>query len=141
MLSGEFRFFQLLATFVLQAWDAREAAFNESESLLETPQIVLSIRQRLAANVDHSDARQPHDAAELGSTGHLMSTTTGCDVYNVTHSMDAHNDHTFSGLGSFADVLGLAHDVQMDYVDWSAINWDMGNASINETGATRDQEQ
>ncbi|KAH6892625.1 hypothetical protein B0T10DRAFT_483991 [Thelonectria olida] len=141
MLPRESRFFQLLANFVLQAWGVREAASNESESLLETPQIVVSIKQRLASDADNSGAQQPRDVMELGSTGHLLSATMGRDVDNTTHDMDAHNDHAFSGLGSFADLLGLSQDIQMDYVDWSAMNWDMGNASIGETGATGGQEQ
>jgi hypothetical protein len=129
-LFGGSRFFELFASFVLQAWDAREAASNESETSLETPQIVLSIRQRMAPDAD------------IGSTDFLVSTTIGRDVNNTTQNVDVHDDYAFSRLGSFADLPGLSlQDIQMDYGDWSAMNWDMGNASISAIGATRDQEQ
>jgi Fungal specific transcription factor domain len=140
LLSGGTRFFELLASFVLQAWGAREAALQESGSSLVTPQIVLSIRQRLARmapNADNPGARQPHDAMDMGSPDFSMFTTVGRDVYNTTH-----NDYAFSGVGSCADIHGLSlQDIQRDHVDWSAMNWDMGSASISGTGATRGQEQ
>ncbi|KAF2472125.1 uncharacterized protein BDR25DRAFT_284602 [Lindgomyces ingoldianus] len=144
LLSGGSRFFELLASFILQAWDAREAAFNETGSSLETPQIVLSIRQRLARMApdgENPGVQQPQDAMEMESTDFLMSTSMGHDVYNTSHIMGVHNDYAFSGLGSGADLPGLSiQDIQMDYVDWSAMNWDMGNASISGTVATGSQE-
>ncbi|CAO2648468.1 Nn.00g077350.m01.CDS01 [Neocucurbitaria sp. VM-36] len=144
LLSGGTRFFELLASFVLQAWDARKAAFNESGSSLETPQIVLSIRQRLAriaSGADNPGARQLHDVMDMGSTDFLMPTTMGSGVYNTTNNIGVHNDYTFSGLGGCSDIPGVSlQDMQMDYVDWSAMNWDMGNTSLNETGTTKGPE-
>ncbi|KAK4998337.1 hypothetical protein LTR66_002425 [Elasticomyces elasticus] len=140
LLSGGSRFFELLASFVLQAWDAREAAFNESGSTLETPQLVLSIRQRLAqmaSNACNLDAGQPHDAVDVGSTDFLTPTTMDPDVYNTTHNVSVHDENAFSGPESCADLYGLPlQDVQMDHLEWSAMNWDSGSASISGTGAT-----
>lgn len=135
LLSGGTRFFELLASFVLQAWDARKAAFDESGSSLETPQIVSSIRQRLArisSGAENSVLHQLQDDMDIGSTDFLMPSTISSDVYNTTHNMGLHNGYTFSGLGGGSDVPGVSlQDTQMDYVDWSAMNWDMGNASLN----------
>ncbi|KAH7396381.1 C6 transcription factor [Pyrenochaeta sp. MPI-SDFR-AT-0127] len=145
LLSVNSRFFEILASFVLQASDAREVAYNDSGSPSETPQIVLSIRQRLAQMApDAPDLgrRPPHEAVDTASNDFLMSNTMNRDVYNLTHTIGVHDDYALSGLGSCGDLPGLSQqDIQMDYVDWSAMNWDMGNASISETGAPRSQMQ
>ncbi|KAF1844688.1 uncharacterized protein K460DRAFT_376331 [Cucurbitaria berberidis CBS 394.84] len=136
LLSGGSRFFELLAKFVFQAWEAREAAFKELRTSSETPQIVLSIRQRLIS------AQQPHDAMDMGSTDSLMSTTMDRDVYNPIPNMGVHDAYAFPGLEPCADLSGPSlQDFPMDYVDWLTMNWDMGNASISGTGSSRAPEQ
>ncbi|KAH8711850.1 hypothetical protein GQ44DRAFT_626595 [Phaeosphaeriaceae sp. PMI808] len=145
LLSGRSRFFEILASFVLEASDARDVAFNESGSSSETPQIVLSIRQRLAdlaPNVQNLGGRQLHEAMDMASNEFLMSNSVSRDAYNNNSAMGVHDDYALSGLGSCGDLPGLSlQDMQMDYVDWSTMNWDMGNASISGAGVPRSQEQ
>ncbi|KAF2123481.1 hypothetical protein P153DRAFT_328351 [Dothidotthia symphoricarpi CBS 119687] len=136
LLAGGSRFFELLAGFVLQAWEAREAA---SASSMEMSRLVVSIRQRLARMAEVSGARERCDDVAVGLAGFVTSTDMGGNVYDPIHDMGVLDDYASSGLGSCVDLPGLSlQDVQMDGVDWSAMNWDALNGG---TGAVAGQEQ
>jgi hypothetical protein len=124
LVSGGPRFFEILASFVLQAWDACEIAFMESGSPIKTPQIVLSIKQRLkrmTPDAENPGAQQSSDAMDMVSTDILV---------NTTHNMNLSNEFAFSEPGSSTDIPALTlQDIQIDYDDWTVANWNIGNPS------------
>jgi len=134
-------FFKLLASFILQAWEAREAAFKQSGELLVTPQIVLSIRHSLAQmapNADSPGAGQPNDGMDIGFSGFSMSMPVGLGSYSPIYNMGGHDDYTFSGLEAYPDIPGLSlQDLDVNHLDWSTMDWDLGNASTSETGVPK----
>jgi hypothetical protein len=131
LLSGGSSFFGILANFVLQAWQAREGALSESGLPLEMPQIVASIKQRFSHMASYADnPPQPHDIADVASADLFISATSDRDVYTRTHNMSTQDSY------ASANLHGLSlQDIQMDCIDWSGVNWDMGSTSISETGA------
>lgn len=121
LMAGGSRFFRLLSGFVMEAWEVREAAKEEGGWEMETPEIVVAIKARLA---------------ELPETNSRQTNGANLPMANVSQNISIDEDYAFSMLGSTLDGadspgLGLP-DMQMDNVNWSAMDWDMGNASIGE---------
>lgn len=59
---------------------------------------------------------------------------------NYIYDMGGHDDYAFSGLGAYPDISGLSPpDLDVDHLDWSAVDWDLGNAPTGETGASNSQ--
>ncbi|KAH0594816.1 hypothetical protein MHUMG1_07651 [Metarhizium humberi] len=94
VLSVTDSFFRLLTNMILQAWEARESAYEQSGYPLETPPLVSSIRQGREILIPEeccNGIRQSGSAPEIGS----------CDV-------------------------PAYYDIDMDHLDWSAMDWDLG---------------
>ena len=120
-LSGQGSFFRLLTSFVLQAWVAREAAFNELGESVVTPHIVLSIRESLAKMASKAD-----DAgADLRSLDFPISIPLGMAEYD----MGVGEDFAIPGMGVSSGIPGIfPQQLELDHLDWSAMDWNVGNA-------------
>ena len=140
-LSVKDRFFKLLTSFVLQAWEAREAALKQSGEASATPEIVLSIRhslEHMALDADNSSAGQPYGAINIESPDFAMSMPMGLGSHGPIHGMGGHDDYVFSGPGACPDIPGISpRNLDLDHLDWSAMDWDLGNALNSETGASK----
>jgi len=140
-LSGQGSFFTLLTSFILQAWEAREAAFKQSGESLVTPQIVLSIRESLAqmsSKADVSSALETLGGTEMGFLDFPMSMPMGLGSYDV----GAYDEFALSGLGAYPDVPGpFPQQLDLNHLDWSAMDWNLGNALTGEADGSLNQEQ
>jgi len=109
-------FFKLLTSFILQAWEARKAAFEQSEEALVTPQMVLSIRHSLAQMADSPAAGKLHGAIDIGVLDFPMSMSMGLGSYD----MGGHDDYAFSGSDAYPNIPGLSlQDLDIAHLDWS----------------------
>ena len=117
--------FKVFSKIVLQAWEAREAAFRQRGKTVEPPRIVADIKQKLATASDSQ-----RDGAEQipGATGMKF------DDYSFPLSMNFENQSLpynmggqgFPDLGieSYADPSGqAAMDVDMKHLDWMTADW------------------
>ncbi|KAE9376651.1 hypothetical protein N431DRAFT_367787 [Stipitochalara longipes BDJ] len=139
-LSGQSSFYKLLASFILQAWDAREAAFKRSGQPLVTPQIVLSIRENLAQIASRAEgpvAEQSHGGIDIGFLDFPMSIPMGLGNYN----MGACDQFAFPGMEVYPDVPELLpQDLDLDNLDWSAMDWHLGTSSTGQIEVSVRQE-
>ena len=135
-------FFKIFARIVLQAWEAREATSRQSGESLVIPWIVLSIRYRmteLTQNEQNTDTGQPDSATDLGINDFPISMPTGFGSHSLLHSMGGQDGYAGTESAAYPDMLGLASlDVDVNQLDWSAMDWDLVNAPTGEAGESID---
>ena len=135
-LRGEDSFFQIFTNIVLQAWQAREATFKQSGELLVTPRIVLSIRHRLgqiAPNAHNPGTGQPNGATDMGITDFPMSMPMGFGSHSLFYNMGGQDGYAETGPGAYPYIPGPAPlDLDINQLDWSAMDWDLVNAPAGE---------
>lgn len=119
-------FFKLLTSFILQAWEARMAAFKESGEELVTPDMVLSIRYSLAQMADNPGAWKLNSAMDIGALDFPMSMSMGLGSYGI----GGHDDYALLGSGAYPNIPGLSlQDLDMAHLDWSAMDCSLGSTS------------
>jgi len=130
--------FKIFTKTVLQAWEAREATFRQLGESLVTPRIVLSIRHKvaqIAQNAQNPDTGQPNGAKDMGINDFPMSMPMGVGSHNLLYSMGGQDGCAITGPGACPDMPGLAPlDVDVNQLDWSAMDWDLVNAPAGEAG-------
>ncbi|MCJ1284569.1 hypothetical protein MMC26_003902 [Xylographa opegraphella] len=134
-------FFQIFAKIVLQAWEAHEATFRQSQESLTTPKIVISIRQKMAQQALHlsnSDTKQTNGAADIGVNNFSVSTLSmGAGSHSLLDSMEVQDGYAVPGPGAYPTIPGLdPQGVNVDQFDWYAMDWDLLNAPTSETGGS-----
>jgi Fungal specific transcription factor domain len=113
--------FESFTKIVLMAWEAREAAFKKSGDTLVTARIVSLIR--------HNIAELSQDAPNIGKGQPRGATDMGINVFPLSMSM---------GFGF--DMSGQAPlDVDVNHLDWSAMDWDLVNTPAEEAGSSADK--
>jgi hypothetical protein len=125
-------FFKIFANVILQAWDIREASLKETAESVVIPRIVLSIRHKLAqlaSNAHDSDAGKPFGATESGLVDLPMSLPMEFDSHSLGYAMGGPDGYTV-----YPDMLGMSPlDNDVNQLNWSAMDWDLVNAPINES--------
>jgi hypothetical protein len=130
--------FKIFANVVLQAWNAREATSEKLGEPLVTPRIVSSIRHQMvqiAQDAQNPDTGQPNGATDMGITGSdfPISMPMGFGSHSLLYSMERQGDYIVTGPGSYPDISGLDPvDVDVNQLDWSAMDWDLVNAPVGE---------
>jgi hypothetical protein len=125
--------FKIFANVVLQAWDARKATFEQLGEPLVAPRIVSSIRHqvgRTAQDVQNPDTAQLNGATDMGITGGDLpiSMPMGFGTHSLLYGMEWQGDYVVTGPGTYPDISRLDPlDVDVDQLDWSAIDWDVVN--------------
>ncbi|KAK9337314.1 hypothetical protein LIPSTDRAFT_57140 [Lipomyces starkeyi NRRL Y-11557] len=131
-------FFKIFTKILLQAWEAREATFKQLGESLVTPRIVLSIRHQvaqIAQNAQNPDTGQPNGATDMGINNFLMSMPMGFGSHSLLYSMGGQASYAVTGPGAYPDMPGLAPlDVDVNQLDWSAMDWDLVNTPAGEAG-------
>jgi len=119
-------FARVFARVVLQAWEARKAAFNERNQSPETPRIVASIQQRLAqiaANSQNSTADLQYDVGGM-NLDDLPMAMPGFGGNGVPYTPSWPGSAGPPALGLYPDLFGQATmDVDMNPIDWTTMNW------------------
>lgn len=129
---GKNPFFRMFTELILKAWEAREAAFQQFGDFAVTPTVVLLVRQKVAQvaqNNQNQIKQQPYDVP--------VPAPMGFGIHSPLYGQD---DYTMSGaypaLSGMSDTL-----VDVNQLDWSAMNWDLENAPIGETSGSKDLSQ
>jgi hypothetical protein len=135
--NGESPFFKIFTKIVLQAWEAREATFKQLGESLVTPRIVLSIRRDMAQNAQNLETEQPHGATDMSINDFLMSMPMSFGDHGLLYDMGGQDGYSVTGPGTYPDMPGLAPlDVDVNQLDWSAMDWDLVNAPPGEPEPT-----
>ncbi|KAF8847265.1 hypothetical protein BDZ45DRAFT_637229 [Acephala macrosclerotiorum] len=128
---GESPFFKIFAKIVLQAWEAREQSFGQSEELIMPPRIVSSVRYRMA-QIEQSErlsGPERHDAAIDKTTSDFpmsMPMPMGPSCNDMLYNVEG-----LTGVGligpSFTNMPGPAPiDVDMNNMNWGVMDWGLG---------------
>ncbi|KAK4934878.1 hypothetical protein LTR10_023951 [Elasticomyces elasticus] len=120
-------FAQVFARVVLQAWEARKAAFIERSQPLETPRIVSNIQQRLAeiaASSQNSTADLQNDAGGMNLDDLSMAMPAGFGGSGMAYTTGWPGTVSPPAPGLYSNVFGQATmDVGMNPLDWTTMNW------------------
>ncbi|KAI1630024.1 putative C6 transcription factor [Exophiala viscosa] len=130
-------FARVFARVVLQAWEARQAAFNERDQSLDTPRIVSKIQQeppRIVVNIQQRLAQIA--ANSQNSTADLQNDIGGMNLDDLPMAMPGFGGNGvpytpswpgYAGppaLGTYPDLFGQATmDVDVNPIDWTSMNW------------------
>lgn len=125
-------FFKLFANIVLPAWEAREAIVKQSGESLVAPRIVLSIRHKMA---QVPNTEQPNSATDTGVDDFAATLPMGIDNHSLLYGMGWQDGHAIKDPGAYYDMHRLAPlDVDVNQLDWSAMEWDLVNDPAGEAG-------
>jgi len=127
LYKDESPFFKIFTKIVLQAWEAREAAFSQLGEPLMPPRIVSSIRHtvaQIAQNAQIADTQQPNGVMGMGIDNFPMSMPMG-----LLHNMGGQGGYGVIGPGVYPNIPGQApSDVDVNHLDWAAMVWGFGGA-------------
>jgi hypothetical protein len=127
-------FFKSFAEIILQAWEACEAKFKQSEEPLVIPRMVLSIRHKLAHMALNHVSGQSHSATDIGVTELSMPMPLDFDSNSLLYSLGGEDSYTATGPEAYSNMPELAplnvNARQLDWsaMDWSAVDWGLINA-------------
>jgi hypothetical protein len=106
-----------------------------------TPQIVLSVRESLpeiAPKADGPGTEQSLSGIDIGLLDFPMPMSNNLGHYN----MGEYDELEFSGAGPYPDVPGLfPQNLDLDHLDWSAMDWNLGSDSSGGTGPKGPEQQ
>jgi hypothetical protein len=121
-------FFEIFAKIVLQAWEAREAAFSQLGEPLMPPRIVSSIRHavaQIAQNAQIPDTQKPTGFG--GIDNFPMSMPMGPGSNDLVYNIGGQGGYGPTGPGVYPNMPALAPlDVDVNYLDWTAMDWGFG---------------
>ncbi|TAQ86966.1 hypothetical protein B7494_g4720 [Chlorociboria aeruginascens] len=122
--SDDSLFLKVFAKMILQSWEARELAFNQSGEILMPPKFVLTIRQIVAQtskSVQNGNPEQPNYVRGMGIDDVLsMPMDFGSHMYGS----EAQAGYADMRPGVNPYMPGQAPlDVDVDPFDWLAMNW------------------
>lgn len=124
-------FFNIFAGFILQAWEARESAFKGTGGPLAVPNIVISVRHKLANMAPHLsnlDAERSIDTPGTSVDDSNMSIPMGFGDPSSLYRM-GWQDGGITGSGSYLDMSGFDPlDTDINQLNWSAMDWNLANA-------------
>lgn len=125
---SESPFFKIFNKLVLQAWEAREAAFTQSGEPLMPARIVLSIRDRvarIAQNAQIADTEQPNGVMGIGIENFPMP--MGSDSQGLLYNVGGQGEYGVIGPGVYPNMPGQAPlNVDANHIDWAAMDWGFG---------------
>jgi hypothetical protein len=127
---SESPFFKIFNKIVLQAWEAREAAFSQSGEAMMPPRIVSSIRHRvarIAQNSQIADTQQPNGIMGIGIDNFPMSMPMGSDSQGLLYNVEGQGGYGEIGPGVYPNMPGQAPlNVDVNHIDWAAMDWGFG---------------
>ena len=139
MFRDDSPFFKIFAKIVLQAWEARELAFRQLGEPLTPPRFVSTIRHIMAQtaqneqNERNEKTEKPHDFMGMGVDDFLKSVPM--DFSSHPYGLEGQADYAEMGPGVYPDMTGgLPLDVDVNYLDWSAMNWNSMNEPAGQEG-------
>ncbi|KAE8378485.1 hypothetical protein BDV26DRAFT_261519 [Aspergillus bertholletiae] len=118
-------FFDFFSKIVLEAWEAREAAFKQLNKPLQPPGIVCGIKEMAQAIAEkhESDPKQPQDG--LNTSAENLPTIMPMDFgsHDLPYSMEDQGflDPVFGGYPSIPGRVTLDVDVNQSYLNWYQI--------------------
>jgi hypothetical protein len=129
-------FFKIFARIVLDAWEAREAAFKQSGEPMMTPRIVSIIRDKVAQmanNTQSPGTEQPNGVTAMGMDDFTMSIPMGLDSHGLLYNTEAQDLYMGTGPALYSRITGQAPlDVDVDDLDWAAMDWGFVNVPTGE---------
>lgn len=127
---GENPFFKIFTKIVLQAWEAREAAFSQLGEPLMPPRIVSYIRHRvaqIAQNPQIADTQQPNGVMGMGIDNFPMSMPMDSGSHGLLYNIGGQGGYGVIGPGVYPNMSGQAPlDVDVNHLDWAAMDWGFG---------------
>jgi Fungal specific transcription factor domain len=127
---SESPFFKIFTKIVLQAWEAREAAFSRPGEPLMEPIIVSSIRHRvaqIAQNAHIADTKQPNGVPGMEIDSFPMSLPMGSGSLGLPYSMGEQGGYSGIGSGVYSNMPDQPPlDVDANHIDWAAMDWGFG---------------
>jgi hypothetical protein len=119
-------FFKIFTKIVLQAWEAREAAFSQMGEPLMPPRIVSSIRHRvaqMAQNIQIADTQQPNGVAGMGIDNFLMSVPIDSGSHGLMYNMEGQGGYGVTGPGVYPNMPRQAPlNIDVNHLDWAAMD-------------------
>ncbi|KND95319.1 putative transcriptional regulatory protein [Tolypocladium ophioglossoides CBS 100239] len=118
-LTDDSLLFQIFSKMILQAWDARQAAFGQLEEPkpLYVPRIVSCIKSRVAQIVQNVDTEQPDGVVGMGIDDFPMSMPMGFGSHSLLYGMGGHDGYAGTGLGLYPNIPGEA-PLPVDVNQW-----------------------
>ena len=122
--TGNSPFFPIFAKFVLQAWEAREAASEHSKETLAPPRIVVSIRQtqaRMTLHAQNAGTENLNSAMDIGIDEFAFP--TGFGDQNLPYSTQMQD--VYEGMGSeiYTGIPEQASlNAHMNQLNWAALD-------------------
>ena len=121
-------FFTIFARIVLQAWEAREAMFRQSEKELPSPpRIVSDIRRRIVQPtqdppiISVEQPRDVYDGSDLGVND--FSSSMPIDFFGGHGMLYGMEGRSFEGLGTGNELAAL-DIMDVGQLDWNMMDWD-----------------
>ena len=118
-------FLKIFSAFVLQAWEAREAAFRQPNKAPELPLIVSDIKRKAAQmtpNAQDIDIEQLGGAAGMNVDDFSMAMPMGFGRHGLLHRTEGQGS-AGSGAGGYPDKCELAAmGAGADQLDWTAMD-------------------
>ena len=119
-------FFKIFSRFVLQAWEAREAAFRQLDKALESPWIVSDIKHKVAQmtpNAQNSHIEQPDGAVGMNADDFSMPMPMDFGHHGLLYGMERQGS-AGSGPAGYPDITEQATmEVDVKQLDWTGIDW------------------
>jgi hypothetical protein len=115
--------FHIFANMVLQAWQARDAAFKQVGESLTPPRFVSSIIHELGRTGQSDSAEQRDDFVSMNVDEFFMAIPI--DIGSGMYSWESQVGYDGTGSGVYPIQAPL--DLNTNQSDWSAMNWNLGN--------------
>ncbi|OCL13975.1 hypothetical protein AOQ84DRAFT_309716 [Glonium stellatum] len=113
--------FKIFAKVVLQAWEAREALFSQSEKSLVPPRIVSNIRQKVAQPIQdaqNANVEQPNDVLGMSIDDFSMSMPMDFCGHGMLYGIGG---QSYDGSGTGQGQAAL--DLDVSQLNWNAMDW------------------
>lgn len=119
-------FFKIYSRIVLQAWEAHEAMFRQSDKPLKQPRIVSDIKHKVTQrtpNAQNNIAEQPNGAVSMTIDHYPMSMPMDFGGHGLLYGMGGQG-FAGSGLGDYPDIPGQnTMEIDVNPLDWATIDW------------------
>jgi hypothetical protein len=119
-------FSDYLSRAILEAWEAREAAFQQLDTPLEPPQIVSDIRQKvthMSPNAPKSTSRPPGGALDMNIDDLGVPMPMDFGGHDLPLGMEGQGS-AGSGPGSYLNIGENPNmDFETDLPNWPTIDW------------------
>jgi len=125
---GNNPFFRMFTGLILKAWEARETAFKQMGDFAVTPTVVLLVRQKVAQVEQRNQGYIKGQQYDV--TGMSINASVPAPM-GPLYGFGGQDDYAMSAAYPAPSEMATL-DVDVNNIDWSAMNWDLENAPVGE---------